>query len=66
MDPKQIAHDLTIAKLCSSPLPPDGMYKQYQEYVREFEIVLGLTEEPAETPVTPVKAKITDRSKLGI
>ena len=36
MDNKQIAHDLAIAKLCSSNLPTDKLVEQYRQYYEEI------------------------------
>lgn len=45
---EQIAHDLAVAKLCSSDLPVKELCKKYKEYYTE--ILDYLKSAPTETP----------------
>lgn len=41
MDNQQLAHDLAIAKLSGTDLPPDKVVEQYRKLYSEFSVCLS-------------------------
>lgn len=54
MDNQQLAHDLAIAKLSGTYLPPDKMVEQYRKLYSEFSECLSNEPKPQKTRPTQI------------
>lgn len=54
MDNKQLAHDLAIAKLAGTDLPPDKVIEQYRKLNAEFSEYLSNEPKPQKTCTTKI------------
>lgn len=54
MDNKQLAHDLAIAKLLGTDLPPDKAIEQYRKFYSEFYECLSNESKSQKTNTTKI------------